>query len=193
MKPPTDPERPAAAAKEAALDSVAVAAQTIPGPPLVVVMGVSGSGKSTVGAALARRLGVPFLDGDDLHPEANVRKMASGHPLTDADRWPWLARVGRALAAAGTTGLVIACSALRHSYRDAIRAEEPRAFFLHLSGDRQVLSARLAGRHGHFMPPALLDSQLETLEPLAGEQGFAVDISASVEEIVAAALARLRD
>jgi carbohydrate kinase (thermoresistant glucokinase family) len=175
------------ACRREALDSVAVAGQSKKIRPLLVVMGVSGSGKSTVGAALARRLGVPFIDGDDLHSESNVQKMASGHPLTDEDRWPWLARVGQALAHAEGTGLVVACSALKKSYRDAIRAGEPEAFFLHLTAPRQVLQARVAARHGHFMPASLLDSQLETLEPLSEEAGAVIDVSGDVDTIVAAA------
>ncbi|HEU0257013.1 MAG TPA: gluconokinase [Microbacteriaceae bacterium] len=160
-------------------------------PPLVVVMGVSGSGKSTVGEALAGRLGVRFVDGDDLHPASNVAKMAAGHPLTDDDRWPWLARIGGALADARETGLVVACSALKKSYRDVILAKEPRSFFVHLAGPRRVLESRLGARHGHFMPPSLLDSQLATLEPLRDEPGAAVDISGDVGTVVDAALAAL--
>jgi gluconokinase len=163
-----------------------------PQRPLIVVMGVSGSGKSTVGELLSERLGVPYVDADDLHPQANVDKMAAGHPLNDDDRWPWLAKVGSALTDAESTGLVIACSALKRVYRDAILGQEPRAVFVHLTGSREVLESRTEHRHGHFMPPALLDSQLETLEPLqAGEPGFALDISQSPEDIVNAAVAAL--
>ncbi|WP_307309536.1 gluconokinase, GntK/IdnK-type [Pseudarthrobacter enclensis] len=152
-------------------------------------MGVSGCGKTTVGGLVARELGVPFLDGDSLHPVANVAKMAAGTPLTDEDRWPWLAIVGRELAAAGDGGLVLACSALKRSYRDAIREHAPDTIFLHLNGSREVLSQRIAGRSGHFMPPALLDSQLATLQPLQeDERGVVVDIAAPVPEVVAEAL-----
>ena len=156
-----------------------------PAKPRVVVMGVSGCGKTTVGGLVARELGVPFLDGDSLHPVENVAKMAAGHPLTDEDRWPWLAIVGRELAAAGDSGMVLACSALRRTYRDAIREQAPDTIFLHLNGSKEVLAQRVGGRAGHFMPPALLDSQLATLEPLrADERGVVVDIAAPVNEVV---------
>jgi gluconokinase len=146
--------------------------------PLLVLMGVSGSGKTTVGEALAERLSVPFTDADDLHPEANVKKMAAGHPLTDDDRWPWLAAVGNAMSAAEGTGLVMACSALKRSYREAILREEPRALFVYLKASRDLLESRVENRHGHFMPASLLDSQLSTLEPLeADEPGVVVELS----------------
>ncbi|MCZ2402442.1 glycosyl hydrolase [Paenarthrobacter sp. Z7-10] len=170
-------------------------------------MGVSGCGKTTIGALVARELGVPFIDGDALHPVENVAKMAAGIPLNDEDRWPWLAQVGAELAAAdggrvtdgasavggaSAAGLVIACSALKRSYRNAIRAQAPDTAFLHLNGTRAVLEARLEGRSGHFMPPALLDSQLATLEPLGSDEaGVVVDISLPVDQVVAAAVAGL--
>nr|WP_085911804.1 gluconokinase [Pseudonocardia autotrophica] len=155
-------------------------------------MGVSGSGKSTVGEALAERLDIAFTDADGLHPPANVAKMSSGVPLTDDDRWPWLDLVGAELAAHDADGLVVACSALRRSYRDRIRSHAPRTAFLHLAGAPEVLAARMAGRAGHFMPPALLLSQLDTLEPLtAGETGVTLDIDAPVDELVAAGAAAL--
>lgn len=135
--------------------------------PRVVVMGVSGCGKSTVGSLLARRLEVPFLDADALHPPANVAKMSAGVPLTDEDRMPWLDAVARELAAPGS--VVVACSALRRSYRDTIRATAPDAVFVHLQGLRDLLAARIAARLDHFMPASLLDTQLETLEPLAAD------------------------
>lgn len=162
-------------------------------PMLVVVMGVSGSGKSTVGVVLADRLGVPFIDGDDLHPQSNVDKMHAGIPLTDADRRPWLARIGRALAEHEATGLVIVCSALKRAYRDAILAEEPRALFLHLSASFDVIAQRVAHRSGHFMPASLLQSQFETLEPLGGaEPGVVVDVAEDVAAVVRDSVARLR-
>ena len=159
---------------------------------LVVVMGVSGAGKSTVGLALAQLLGVRFVDADGLHPAANVAKMAAGTPLTDADRWPWLDLVGHALAGAPEPGLVVACSALKRSYRDAIRAAAAAAEFVHLVVPRGVLGDRVANRPGHFMPATLVDSQLETLEPLgADERGVVVDSEGGVEATAARALAAL--
>lgn len=158
--------------------------------PRIIVMGVSGCGKTTIGDLVARQLGVPFVDGDSLHPTANVAKMAAGRPLTDEDRWPWLAVVGAELAKAGDGGMVLACSALRRRYRDAIRTSAPDTVFLHLHGSKEVLGQRLESRSGHFMPPALLESQLATLEPLeADEVGRVVDIAASVPDVVQAALA----
>ncbi|HEY5224649.1 MAG TPA: gluconokinase [Microbacteriaceae bacterium] len=170
-------------------------AELDPSHPLVVVMGVSGAGKSTIGALVADALGVSFVDGDALHPLENVKKMAAGTPLTDDDRWPWLAKVGEALADAGErgSGLVVACSALKRAYRDAIRGEAPGALFLLLSGSRDVLSRRLEGRSGHFMPISLLDSQLASLEPLQlDERSVIVDIDAPVELVVAAAVIGVR-
>jgi carbohydrate kinase (thermoresistant glucokinase family) len=163
-----------------------------PQKPLLVIMGVSGSGKSTVGDMLAERLGVNYVDADDLHPKANVDKMAAGHPLTDDDRWPWLAKVGKALKDADSSGLVLACSALKRSYRKAILEQEPRTRFVDLTGSRELLEQRIRGRKGHYMPPALLDSQIETLEPLGpDEPGFKVQIDQSPEQIVAEVTATL--
>lgn len=160
--------------------------------PLVVVMGVSGSGKSTTGVLIADRLGVPFIDADALHPLENVAKMAAGTPLEDADRWPWLALVGKALADASDTGLVMACSALKRVYREAILAEAPEVRFVLLHGSREVLGRRMEGRTDHFMPASLLDSQFALLEELdADEPGFVVDIDRSVEEIVTDAVTGL--
>ena len=161
-------------------------------PPLIVLIGVSGSGKTLIGTMLARALGVPFEDADDLHPAANVQKMAAGHPLTDEDRWPWLRRVGAALADADTTGLVMACSALKLSYRELLSAVAPRSQFVLLDGPRTLLEERLSHRKGHFMPTALLDSQLTTLEQLKpDEPGFTVSIDATPDEIVADIRAKL--
>ena len=146
-------------------------------------MGVSGSGKSTVGAALAERLGVPFVDGDALHPLTNVERMAAGMPLTDDDRWPWLAAVGARLAEGD---VVVACSALKRSYRDAILAEAPDARFIHLTGSHELLDERMQQRLDHFMPASLLESQLATLEPLAADEpGVAVENVGSVDAVVA--------
>jgi carbohydrate kinase (thermoresistant glucokinase family) len=148
-------------------------------------MGVSGSGKSTVGAELAARLGVPFVDGDALHPVANVAKMAAGIPLDDADRWPWLDAVGARLA---ESRVVVACSALRRSYRDRLRAAAPDVRFVLLDGSRELLAARTGARLDHFMPPALLDSQLATLErPAPDEHVLVYDIAEAPAGIADAA------
>lgn len=153
--------------------------------PLVVVMGVSGSGKTTVGTALAERLGVPYAEADDFHPPENVAKMASGVPLDDEDRRPWLDAIAAWLAERGERGGVVTCSALRRRYRDRLRRAAPEVFFLHLDGSPELIAERLAARRGHFMPPELLRSQFETLEPLEpGEKGAAVAIDGPVEEVV---------
>ncbi|GBG39228.1 gluconokinase [Mycobacterium montefiorense] len=150
----------------------------------IVVMGVSGSGKSTVGSALAQRLHASFVDADSLHPPANVAKMGAGQPLDDADRYPWLERVGEWLAGQRDGG-VVSCSALKRTYRDQLRAHCPRVEFLYLRGSPDVISARLAARPDHFMPAELLRSQFDALEPLgADESGVAVDIDQDVETII---------
>ena len=151
---------------------------------VLVVMGVSGCGKSTVAGLLAGRLGWDLAEGDDLHPEANVAKMAAGVPLDDADRRPWLERVARWIREhtdAGRSG-VITCSALKRSYRDLLRGPDVTFVFLH--GSKELIASRLARRHGHYMPPALLDSQFATLEPPGeDEQAVTIEIdpSASVQ------------
>lgn len=156
--------------------------------PLVVVMGASGCGKSSVGAALAARLGVPFQDADDLHPASNIAKMSSGIPLTDDDRAPWLRIVGDELHRQERTGLVIACSALRQIYRDVIREHAAEVFFVHLDVKKEVLAARLFMRSEHFMPLDLLESQLATLEPLDPEEpGFTIDATQKIHTIVSRA------
>lgn len=155
-------------------------------------MGVSGSGKSTVGAALAARLGVPFADADDLHPPANIALMRAGHPLGDEDRRPWLEIVGAWLAEQPDGG-VMACSALRRAYRDQLRAHRPDVAWLHLAGDAGLVADRQAQRLGHFMPSTLLASQLDTLEPLEpDEAGLVLDVAAGVDDIVDQAAAGLR-
>ncbi|WP_116376227.1 gluconokinase [Mycobacterium sp. MFM001] len=159
-------------------------ATAVTATPPIVVMGVSGSGKSTVGAALARRLNVPFADADALHPEANIAKMAAGKPLDDNDRHPWLDAVGEWLAD-HCDGGVMSCSALRRTYRDQLREHCPKVRFLHLSGSPELIAARQAGRTGHFMPSSLLKSQFETLEPLEpDEHGITIDVDNSVDTIV---------
>jgi gluconokinase len=157
----------------------------VPDPPLLTVMGVSGSGKTTVGAALAQRLRVPYADADDFHPPENVAKMSAGIPLDDADRAPWLETIAGWLADHVATGGVTSCSALRRSYRDVLRRRAPGQVFVHCAGDRELIARRVAGRPGHFMPVALLDSQFATLEPLADdENGLVLDISRSVDDLV---------
>jgi carbohydrate kinase (thermoresistant glucokinase family) len=158
----------------------------------VIAMGVSGSGKSTVGALLAEQLGGEFLDGDDLHPAANVEKMAAGIPLDDQDREPWLREIGARMAAATGT-MVIGCSALKRSYRDIIRAAAPDTAFVHMRGSRELLAERMAARPGHFMPLSLLDSQLATLEELEpDERGAAFDVSEPPAQIAREAAEWLR-
>lgn len=150
----------------------------------IVVMGVSGSGKSTVGRALADALGWSFYDGDDFMPAANVSKMASGTPLTDADRFPWLDILQTLIAQKIGSGqaLVLACSSLKQIYRERLRSGNPETIFVHLSGDYDLIKARLEARAAHFMKAAMLQSQFETLELPKG--AIVVDVSGTVEEIV---------
>lgn len=157
----------------------------------VVLMGVAGCGKSSVGVGLSARLGVAYRDGDDLHPAANVAKMRAGVALTDADRAPWLDLVGAALAA--DAPLIIGCSALRRRYRDQIRAAVPGpVVFVHLAGSRAVIEARMAARRDHFMPVSLLDSQFAALEPPAADElALTVNIDQPLAAIVAAIAAGL--
>ena len=151
----------------------------------VVVMGVSGAGKSSVGDAVASRLDATFIDADSLHPPANVDKMASGIPLTDEDRWPWLHVVGTALSAGEQNGTIVACSALKRSYRDAIRTMAPSTRFILLHAETPALQDRLTQRPGHFMPASLLTSQLETLEALeTDEPGVVVRSEGGIEQAV---------
>jgi gluconokinase len=160
---------------------------------LYVVMGVSGSGKSLIGAAFARALGVDFVEGDEYHPAENVRRMKAGIPLTDEDRESWLRALAARIREANLAGtrLVIACSALRRSYRDILRAEAPDLQFVFLKGQRELIAARLAVRHGHFMPPSLLESQLATLEdPSPDEGAWVCDIAESPDDLVASLVAR---
>ena len=151
----------------------------------VVAMGVSGSGKSTVGAALAQRLRVPFADADDFHPPANIAKMTAGEALNDDDRYPWLEAIGEWLAERCDTGGVMSCSALKHKYRDQLRRHCPDVEFLHLAGTPDVIAKRQSSRPGHFMPASLLASQFETLEPLGDdERGLVIDVDQSIDSIV---------
>ncbi|TRY20293.1 gluconokinase [Tessaracoccus rhinocerotis] len=158
-------------------------------------MGVSGSGKTTVGELIANDLGGDFVDGDALHPAANIAKMSRGIPLDDDDRGPWLQEVGARLELARAEGrtLVLGCSALKRSYRDVIRAGAPETVFVHLHGSRDLLWERMQVRPGHFMPASLLDSQLATLEMLEGEEhGRVFDVSADPETLASVATAWLR-
>jgi gluconokinase len=151
----------------------------------IVVMGVSGSGKSTVGAALAQRLRVPFADADDFHPPANIAKMTAGQALNDDDRYPWLEAIGGWLAERCSDGGVMSCSALKRRYRDQLRRHCPNVELLHLSGTPDVIRKRQASRPGHFMPASLLASQFDTLEPLqSDEHGIVIDVDQSIDYIV---------
>ncbi|CAA9350230.1 MAG: Gluconokinase [uncultured Nocardioidaceae bacterium] len=155
------------------------------GRPLVVVMGVSGSGKTTVGVPLAARLEVEYGEADDFHPQRNIDKMAAGDALDDEDREPWLQAIGRWLAERTDDGAVVTCSALARRYRDTLRSAAPEAVFLHLAVDGEVLKQRMAERQGHFMPASLLESQLAALEPLEpDESGLTVDADAPVDALL---------
>jgi len=163
---------------------------------VVVVMGVAGCGKTTVARELAQRLGVPFADADEFHPPANIEKMSSGVPLTDADRWPWLRAIahwiGERSGPGGGGGGVVTCSALRRRYRDELVAGGP-VFFVHLHGDKELITRRVAERTDHFMPSSLVDSQFAVLEPLADdEQGVVIDITARPDALATEALDAFR-
>ncbi|KUI35537.1 gluconokinase [Mycobacterium sp. GA-2829] len=150
----------------------------------IVVMGVSGSGKSTVGAALAQRLRVPFADADDFHPPQNIAKMTAGQPLDDDDRTPWLESIGEWLARHHGGG-VMSCSALKRRYRDQLRSHCPDVEFLHLAGTVETIGRRQASRPGHFMPATLLASQFQTLEPLEPDEGgVVIDVAQSIDSII---------
>ena len=162
---------------------------------VVVVMGVAGTGKTTIGPLLAAQLGVPYAEGDDFHPEANVAKMAAGVPLTDEDRWPWLRRIGAWMSAEIAAGrsAVVTCSALRRSYRDLLREGRPEVVFCHLTADPDVMGERVSHRTDHYMPSSLLPSQLATLEPLQpDEPGFEVPALGDVSRVIAQALDAVR-
>ena len=162
--------------------------------PLVVVMGVSGTGKTTVGEALAARLGLDYRDADVFHPQANIDKMAAGHPLDDDDRWPWLRAMRDWLTAHARAGedTVVTCSALKVAYRDVLREAEGHVRFAHLVAPETLIEDRMEQREGHFMPPTLLPSQFSTLEPLTdGEDGVVVHVDVPPEEVAARVLAAL--
>lgn len=163
--------------------------------PAIVVMGVAGCGKSTAGALIAARLGVAFIEGDQLHPAANVEKMSAGIPLTDADRWPWLEAVGGAIAdhVSRGDGVVAACSALKRAYRDVLRkASGADLVFVHLSGSRELIGERMKLRTGHFFPASLLDSQFAALEPPQRDERHVVaDLRLPLEEMIVAAVSEI--
>ncbi|MGW1886250.1 gluconokinase [Streptomyces sp. NPDC001970] len=162
-------------------------------PHVVVVMGVAGTGKTTIGPLLADALGVPYAEGDDFHPADNIAKMTAGVPLDDVDREPWLDAIGQWAHGRAGLGGVVSSSALKRKYRDRLRAAAPDAVFLHLTGNRALIEQRMAERKGHFMPTTLLDSQFATLQPLQeDEPGVPVDVSGSPEEITERAVAALR-
>ncbi|MDR7126127.1 gluconokinase [Pseudotabrizicola sp. 4114] len=157
----------------------------------VIIMGVAGCGKSSVGEGVSAVLGIPYLDGDDLHPAANVAKMRAGTPLTDADRWPWLDLVAQALA--DQAPVLIGCSALKRVYRDRIRAGAAgKVSFVYLDGSRDLIAGRMAQRRGHYMPLSLLDSQFAALEVPGPDEAFAVPIDQPLEAIVTAITGHLR-
>ncbi len=166
----------------------------MPPTTTVVVMGVSGSGKTTVGQALAHQLDWEFAEGDEFHPEANVRKMREGHALDDDDRWPWLHALADWIGGCEQRGhdAVVTCSALKRSYRDVLRGGHPSVWFAHVSAPADVLLDRVVRRSGHYMPPSLLDSQLQTLEPLEpDEDGVTLDAAGGREQLVTALRAAL--
>ncbi|MDF2114506.1 gluconokinase [Roseiarcaceae bacterium H3SJ34-1] len=163
-------------------------------PVIVIVMGVSGSGKTTVAKLLATALGCRFQEGDDLHPAANIEKMRSGTPLTDADRWPWLRTIAEDVDGCRARGesIVMTCSALKRSYRDVIIGDRPDVTLVYLMGSHDLIRRRMEARPAHFMPAALLDTQLATLEePAADEHPITVDVSGQPAEIVAEIMRRL--
>jgi gluconokinase len=153
--------------------------------PPIVIMGVQGSGKSTIGDLLAKRLGVPLIDGDSLHSVASKEWMASGHALTDGQRLPWLHQVGERLALGAGSGIVVACSALKRSYRDLLREHAPNLVTVFARGDFDLIYARITARRHEYMPPSLLRTQFEDLEELqADEAGVSVDITRTPKQIV---------
>lgn len=165
-----------------------------PGTTTIIVMGVSGSGKSTVAATLVDRLGWEFAEGDDFHPAANVEKMRAGHPLDDDDRWPWLRSLAASIGEHEKAGrnVVVTCSALKRSYRDLLRDGHPSVWFAHVTATPELIHERIEHRTGHYMPASLLDSQLATLEPLADDEpGARVSGAGSPPSVVDELLAAL--
>ncbi|NTF40981.1 gluconokinase [Rhizobium rhizogenes] len=164
-------------------------------PLALIVMGVSGSGKTSIGEGVAARLGVHFIEGDALHPAANVEKMSKGIPLTDEDRWPWLEKIGQEIAASLSKGegIAVSCSALKRTYRERLRAAAGgHLYFVYLDGSKELLTKRMGERKGHFMPASLLESQLQTLEVPTGEPGVVtVDIDDTIDGIVEASIKAL--
>lgn len=157
----------------------------------IVIMGVSGCGKSSVGEGLAARLGIPYRDGDDLHPAANVKKMRAGTPLTDSDRWPWLDRVAAVLATEAP--VIVGCSALRRAYRERLRAGAAGPVrFVHLSGSRDLIAGRMAPRTRHYMPTSLLDSQFAALEAPGPDEALTVDIDQPLPALIDAIATHLQ-
>jgi gluconokinase len=174
--------------------TAAVSSRRRPAPQIVVVMGLSGVGKSTVANGIADALGWLLAEGDDFHPEGNRQKMAAGHPLTDEDRWPWLESIGAWMdeRLAASQSAVVTCSALKRSYRDLLRAGRPGVRFCELDAPADLIADRLDHRTGHYMPPSLLQSQLATLEPLANDEpGVHVSSAATPEQTVRDSLAAL--
>ncbi len=171
------------------------AASSTPVPQAIVVMGVSGCGKSSIGEGLAAHFGLPFMEGDRLHPPANVEKMSLGTPLTDDDRWPWLERIGAEIKTrlAEGSGIIVSCSSLKKSYRDLLRrGAGGKLTFIYLHGSPELLAERMLARKGHFMPASLLESQLQTLENPTGEPGvLTIPIDGSMDQIVSLAIAAL--
>jgi carbohydrate kinase (thermoresistant glucokinase family) len=163
---------------------------------IVVMMGVSGSGKTTIADGVARREGWPLLEGDKLHPPANVEKMSHGIPLTDDDRWPWLRAIAATIddwRAKGQSG-VVACSALKRAYRDILIGDRKDVMLVYLRGSRQLIGQRMAERKGHFMPPALLDSQFATLEePGDGEHPIVVSVAMAPDAIADEVVGKLKE
>ncbi|HEY9358086.1 MAG TPA: gluconokinase [Arthrobacter sp.] len=164
----------------------------------LVVMGVAGSGKSTIAAALSQQLGWACAEADEFHPQSNIEKMTQGIPLQDGDRWPWLQEIQDWMTTQASAGksTVLTCSALKQTYRQLLSEAEGRVLFIHLDGGADLIGQRMQGREGHFMPPTLLPSQLATLEPLTDGElaagSLRLDISLSPEEIVAAVIAALK-